>query len=294
MSPARRRLLGGTVGLLLALGACQGRAPGRDTRAESFTALDDRDPAPRRVVCLVPSATELVFALGAGDRVVGVSAFDDYPPEVTRLPRIGGMINPSFEGIAALRPDAVVGVEGPTDLTALRRLRTLGIRLVIPRVESVAEMLAGVDLLGRLLHRVPEAAALRQRIANDLDAVRARVLGRPRVRTLVVLGRRPLVVAGPGSWIDEVLTLAGGRNAVTAGGRYPTIPREALAALGPEAILDLTGHADGAQLGEELAGLDVPAVRQHRVTTLSDPMFLRPGPRVAESARQIAAALHPD
>lgn len=280
--------------LLVALGGCRGRAPSGAALPESFTAVDDRAPAPRRVVCLVPSATELVFALGAGDRVVGVSAFDDHPPEVTRLPRIGGMTNPSFEGIAALRPDAVVGVEGPTDLTALRRLRALGVRVVVPRVESVAELLAAVDLYGRLLHLAPEAAALRRRIARDLDAVRARVGGRPRPRTLVVLGRRPLVVAGPGSWVDEVLSLAGGANVVTAGGRYPAIPRESLTTLLPEAILDFTGHADGAALRDELAGIDLPAVRHGRVTTLGDPMFLRPGPRVTEAAARLAAALHPD
>lgn len=283
-----------SLSLVLAASGCRGSEPSRAALPESFTAVDDRAPAPRRVVCLVPSATELVFALGAGDRVVGVSTYDDYPPEVTRLPRIGGMTNPSFEGIAALRPDAIVGVEGPTDLTALRRLRSLGIRVVVPRVESIEEVLSGVDLFGRLLRRAPEAAALRRRIAGELDAVRARVAGRPRPRTLVVLGRRPLVVAGPGSWIDEVLTLSGGANVVTAGGRYPTIPRESLAALAPEAILDLTGHADGAQLQGELDGVDLPAVRNHRVTRLSDPMFLRPGPRVTEAARQIAAALHPD
>ncbi|MDO9021290.1 MAG: helical backbone metal receptor [Deltaproteobacteria bacterium] len=279
--------------LALSLAACERRAPPGPALPESFTAVDDRAPAPRRVVCLVPSATELVFALGAGDRVVGVSAFDDYPPEVTRLPRIGGMTNPSFEGIAALRPDAVVGVEGPTDLAALRRLRSLGVRVVVPRVESVAEVLSGIDLLGRLLHRAPEAAALRARIARELDAVRSRVTGRPRPRTLVVLGRRPLVVAGPGSWIDEVVSLAGGANVVTGGGRYPTVPREALAAMRPEVILDLTGHAEGAALRDELAGVDLPALRQGRVSSFGDPMFLRPGPRVAESARQIAAALHP-
>ena len=279
------------VALLLGPPACRGHAPPADA---PFDSVDDRAPEPRRVVCLVPSATELVFALGAGDRVVGVTAYDDYPPEALRLPRIGGMTNPSFEGIAALRPDAVVGVEGPTDLTVLRRLRSLGVRVVAPRVESIAEVLAGVDLIGRLLHRGPAAAALHSRIERELDAVRARVAGRPRPKTLVVIGRHPLVVAGPGSWIDAVVSLAGGDNVVTAGGRYPTVPREALAALMPDAILDLSGHADGGPLETELAGVDLPALRNHRVTVLSDTMFLRPGPRVTESARRIAAALHPD
>ena len=90
------------------------------------------------------------------------------------------------------------------------------------------------------------------------------------------------------------LALAGGANAVTAGGRYPTIPRESLSALRPEAVLDLTGHAEGGPLAEELAGVDAPALRDGRVTAFADPMFLRPGPRVAEAARQIAAALHPE
>ncbi len=278
------------AGALLAacLAACSGcRRAGPEER---FDAVDDRAPAPARIVSLVPSATEVLFALGAGDRVVAVSAFDDFPPEVASRPRIGGMLRLSYEGLTALRPDAVVGVQGPTDLAVLRRLRAAGVRVVMPRVESVAELDASIDLFGRLVHRPAEAAALRARIAADLAVVRSRAATHPRVRVAAVFSRRPITAAGPGSWVDEVLAVAGGDNVVRAGGRYPALSAEALASLRPAVILDFAWMGEAADAGE---GLDLPGAAGARVLRFADPVFLRPGPRVAEAARRIADALAP-
>jgi iron complex transport system substrate-binding protein len=257
--------------------------------------LDPRHPAARRVVSLVPSATEVLFALGAGDRVVGVSTFDDWPLEATRLPRVGGMLNPSFEAIVALHPDAVVGVQGPMNMAVLERLERMGVRVFMPRVESVAEVLGSLDSFGALVGERERAHRLRTSIDAALTRVRNEVAQRSRVRVLAVFGERPLSVAGVGSWVDEVLTLAGGDNVVREGGRYPTLSLERLIALAPEVILDMTWSEDGtAPLATSLASLrSVPAVRNGRVLRANDTLLLRPGPRIGEAATRIAQMLHP-
>ncbi len=248
---------------------------------------------------LLPSTTETFFALGLGDRVVGVSTYCDYPVEATRLPRVGAMVNPSFEGIVALRPDALVGVEGPVNLAVLERLRARGVRTVFPRVESIAEVFASVDTFARLAGEPGRAGPLRARIEADLGRVEAAVRGRPRPRTIAVFSVRPLVVAGTGSWVDEVLQRAGGVNAAQSRARYPTISLEQFIAWAPEVILDMsTMSRDNPGSDDLRAALSahgsVAAVTSGRVYPLTDPMYVRQGPRVGAAAEGIARVLHPD
>jgi iron complex transport system substrate-binding protein len=238
----------------------------------------------------------MLFALGAGDRVVGVSTYDDYPPQATSLPRVGGMVNPSLEAIVALRPDAVVGVQGPLDMAVLERLERMRVRVFFPRVESVSEVLQSIDTFAALVGKRDEARALRARIEGDMGRARAAVAGRPRARVLAVFGEHPLSVAGPGSWVDEILSMAGGDNVVRAGGRYPTISVEQVIALAPEVILDMTWHdGEASGLAASLARhTTVPAVRNGRVLRAADPMLLRPGPRLGQAVVRIARMLHPE
>ena len=243
----------------------------------------------RRVVSLAPSATEVLYALGAGDRVVGVSIFDDHPPEVTRKPRVGGIVNPSFEAIAALRPDALVGVQGPLDRGVLDRVAALGVRLEFPRAESVAELLESVDRFAALVGRPAEGALLRARLRRELDAVSREVSTRPRVRVVAAFSASPLVVAGRGSWVDEVLRVAGGENAIAGDTRYPTVSVEVILRAAPEVILDLSPEMSG---GDLTAALRAHGATPPRIIPLRDNVFLRPGPRVGEAARRLARALH--
>jgi iron complex transport system substrate-binding protein len=257
--------------------------------------IDPSEAPARRIVTLAPSATEMLFALGAGERVVGVSAYDDWPPEVTRLPRVGAMVNPSFEAIMALRPDALVGVQGPADLSVLERLQRAGVRVFFPRAESVAEVLASIDGYASLVGRREVAAALREAIIGDLERARRAVSGRRRPRVLAVFSDRPMVTAGPGSWVDELLTIAGGDNVVRTGGRYPTLSREQLLVLAPEVILDMTWHdGDTPPLSSALSRFDtIPAVRNGRIVRAADPMLLRQGPRLGRAALRLVTLLHP-
>jgi len=284
-----------SAGLALAVGGCRGRTSRAPAGRAGMSAVDEAAAPARRIVTLAPSATEMLFALGGGDRVAGVSAYDDWPPETARLPRVGAMVNPSFEAIMALRPDAVAGVQGPVDVAVLERLQAAGVRVYFPRAESVAEVLGSIDGYAALAGRRPAAAALRAAIAGELARARAAVAGRPRPRVLAVFSERPLVTAGPGSWVDELLTIAGGDNVVRAGGRYPTLSLEQLLALAPEVILDMTWHDGGAApLAASLARFTtVPAVRDGRVLRAADPMLLRQGPRLGQAALRLAGLLHP-
>lgn len=264
----------------VSLGACGVRRGGRG-------------PA-RRVVSLAPNATEVLFALGEGSRVVGVSRYDDYPPEVARLPRVGGMVDPSFEAIVALRPDAVVGARGPVNRSVLDRLESLGVRTLFPSVESVAEIHAAIAAMADLVGVPERAATLHARIDARIAAVRRAVQGRASPSVLAVFGQRPISVAGPGSFIAELIALAGGRNAVTTGPRWPSLALEAVLALAPEVVLDMTAHEGHGPLAEAWAGYAaIPAVRDGRVVRLSDPMLTRPGPRVGEALAVLARAIHP-
>jgi iron complex transport system substrate-binding protein len=255
--------------------------------------VDAGAPA-RRIVSLVPSATETLFALGAGDRVVGVSAFCDYPPEVTRLPRVGGLVNPSFEAIMALHPDALVGVQGPLNRAVIDRVEAAGVRTLFPKVESVAEVFTSVDAFAQLLGDASAGQALKRRIEAELSAVRRAVQGRPAPRVVAVFAQRPLVVAAAGSWVDEVLTLAGGRNAITAARPYPMISLEQFLAAQPEVVLDLSWQESSGEVALALAPYPtLPAVRDHRIVRITDPAVVRQGPRIGLAARLIARVLHP-
>ncbi len=288
-----RRALSLLAGLALASSHCRNAREGSGARDHASMSTLDASAAPaRRIVSLVPSATEMLFALGAGDRVVGVSAYDDHPPEVTRLPRVGGMVNPSFEAIVALRPDAVVGVQGPLDVAVLERLERMGIRVFFPRVESVREVLASCDTFGELVGRRSEAHTLRASLEAELARVRAAVSSRPKTRVLAVFNDRPLSVAGPASWVDEILAIAGGENVIREGGRYPTISVEQVITLAPDVILDMT-WGDSALASSLARYSTVPAVRDRRVIRAGDPMLMRPGPRLGQAVARIATMLHP-
>lgn len=260
---------------LLALG-CSRRPPAR--RPARIT----------RVVSLAPSVTEVLYALGASARVVGVTTFDDFPPEVRGKPKVGGIVNPSFEAITALRPDAVFGVQGPIDRSVLDRLAANGVVTEFPKVESIPELLASVDRFAALLDRRAEGASLRLRIESELREVSRASSSRPRVRALAVFSAQPLVVAGRGSWIDEVLGVAGGVNAMHTGARYPSVSVEVILRAAPSIVLDLSTEMGG---GDVRAAITAHGARAPRIVALRDAVFLRPGPRVGEAARRLAAVL---
>jgi iron complex transport system substrate-binding protein len=253
--------------------------------------------AARRVVSLSPSTTEALFAIGARDTLVGRSRYCDYPPEVLAVPEVGGYVDPSFEVILALRPDLVTGARGPSGREVADRFTARGIATYFPDTESfdqIDEMMAG---LGTRTGHVAEAEAAVANVHARLADVERGLAGRPRVRTLLVFGLEPIVVAGPKSFADEMIHRAGGDNVVREGGKYPTLGMERVLALDPDLVVDA---AIGESRGVERIGPQAPGWREARavktghVVTLDDEVVLRPGPRIGEGLATLARAIHPE
>jgi iron complex transport system substrate-binding protein len=265
------------------LGACSESAPPVAAGAAS------------RVVVLAPSATETVFALGAGDRVVGVCGQCDFPAEAARVPKVGGYLTPSVESVLGVRPDLVIAVPSPGNRETVRAIERTGVRVVVVQDRRLVDLWDSIRTIADALG-VPEAGA---RLAADvrakLDAVTARVAGRPRARVLLVVGHHPLIVAGGGTLQGELIEIAGGINvAADVGAAWPQVSPELVVARAPEVILDA---AMGTEAGgrELFAGLaTVPAVAHDRIVPIQADALFRAGPRVPEGARLLAAAIHPD
>lgn len=238
--------------------------------------------------------TEILFAIGAGSRVVAVSTYCDRPPRATRLPRVGDFLRPSVESILALEPDVVIGVPTPGNQPAVEQLERLGVRVVTVSDRTLADLWHAIRTIGRWAGREAAARTLVEELSRELDAVRDRAAGLPRRRVLLVVGHDPLVAVGSGGYLDELMTIAGGDNVARAGGRWPRLSLEAVIAADPEVILDAAmGSESGGDAGafwRRLSGL--PAVRDGRVRAVRSSALLRPGPRVGEAARELLRWIH--
>jgi iron complex transport system substrate-binding protein len=253
-------------------------------------------PAPERIVSLSPAITEILFALGVADRVVGVTDYCDFPPEARAKPRVGGYSTPSVEAVIASRPDLVIVSPGPGNRDSALALRRAGLRLEVVEAETVEESLVAIDRVARLCGVGDRGLSLAAAVRARLDAVAARSKGAPRVPAMFCVQVDPLIVAGAGTLPSELLEIAGGRN-VIADSRYPRIGIESVIAAAPEVILqarmDGPGHEEGRREAEFWSRWPViPAVHAGRVTILSDPVALRPGPRMGEAAEQLERLLH--
>jgi iron complex transport system substrate-binding protein len=257
-------------------------------------------------VSLAPSLTETLFALGVGDRVVGVTRYCVHPPEVRSLPRVGGHLDPSYEAIVSLEPDLVVVI--PSSEASERRLQALGLRVLQVDQHDVEGVLESISILAEACGVAKRGAALRRDMERRLEAVATAVAGRPRPRAVVVVGHeigagavRSVWAAGPDTFYDGVLEIAGGVNAIAGGVvRYPELSREGLAALDPDVVIDVVAgiEARGLELGEIRDGwqtlTELRAVRQGRVRVLEGDVMVVPGPRLPEMVAAVARALHPD
>jgi len=269
---------------LFATAACEGRAG----------APDPASPGEVRIVSLAPSATEILFALGAGDRVVGVSRFCDAPAEALDRPKLGDAFQPNLEGLLALRPDWVLSLPG-SGVPDLVRRAAPSIRVRTVRSETMEETFATIQSLGELVGRATAADALTGRIREGLRRIELELGGRPRVRALILVDRQPLWAVGPGSYLDDLLRIAGGENVVGAGReRWCRISLEEILVADPEVILEADRGDGRLDLGFWERFATLRAVREGRVYVLEGTSPFRPGPRMLEAAGKIARSLHPD
>jgi iron complex transport system substrate-binding protein len=260
---------------------------------------------PARIVSTSPSITETLFALGLGDRVVGVSRFCRYPSAVAALPKVGTFLKPDTEAIASLRPDLVFVHGGPN--TAASQLQTLGIKTATIDRGTLPTVFTTIQQIGAAAGVSDRATRLIADLRAGLDRVKAAVAGRPPRRVLIIVGRRvgtltDLVAVGPGSYLHDLAAIAGGTN-VLADVKldYPRISMETIISLAPDVIIDV------GEMGESPADADrrrqatevlwrqqtlVKAAQTGAVHATTDEAFVVPGPRILEVARTMALWFH--
>ncbi len=238
---------------------------------------------PQRIVSLAPNITEVLFALGLGDQVTGVTKYCDYPPEAKSRQKVGGYIDPDLEAILAAGPDLVVGMSGAATDKITPDLEKAKIPFVVLRMRNIEETIAGVaalaEAVGAPKKGVSMAGALRASLTPRHDGKGAKP------KTLFVLGHKPLVVAGPGTFGHELIELAGGTNA--AGGLdtpYPQLDAEKVITLAPEVVIDANmGQSDTERNAFWATYEAIPAVKSGHVSTFDDPSLLRQGPRLVQA-----------
>jgi iron complex transport system substrate-binding protein len=262
---------------------------------------------PGRIVSTAPAATEILFALGLGDKVAGVTQFCNYPPEAQKKPRIGTFLQPNLEIILGLRPDLVIIQKNPVRLG--ERLQGMGLKTIEvdqPGIEAVYESIRAIGAAAGVPDR---AKALETKMRAGLASIQKRTEGLPRRRIMFVVGRNPntiegLVAVGKGSYLNELISLAGGTNIFEdAGAAYPKVAVEEVLARNPEVIVDMGDMSQTAVVTESHRRSIVPlwnrypmvaAVRQKRVYAVASDIFVVPGPRIVDAALQFAKMLHPE
>ena len=255
-----------------------------------------------RVVTLVPSITEVVFALGEGDRVVGVSKWASWPPEAAEKPRVGGYSDVSFEQLTKLQPDLVI-IQGEhtevREYAARRGVSLLGVRMV-----NLASILEGIRTIASALGCQAQGEVLCADIALDLAKARAVAAGAEAASVLVTVSRRSgelgsIMSAGPDTFLSEAVAAGGGRNIFEdVQRRWPTVSKEVIVHRRPEVIIEFCGGEtfSSAQLDRRIADWralpSLPAVRDGRIYTITESYAELPGPRVGKLALRIAEVLH--
>jgi len=262
---------------------------------------------PQRIVSVAPSITEILFAVGAGERVVANTTYCNYPAAAAKRTKIGGYINPNVEKIVSLKPDLVLGARGtPRDIWEQMAAVKLT-AAVVDSEGSLDAMLKSITAIGRLTGEDKNAAALVQRLDLRRQAVvkKTAKLGKAdRPRVLFLFAPDELYSAGRGSFIDELITLGGGQNiAVKTKQAWPQLSMEMILAENPQVILVLTGVMGEKQSLTSAAVLaklrakpqwqNIAAVKQGRVAVLHDDAMTVPGPRMIDGLEATAAALHP-
>ncbi|MFH1007970.1 MAG: cobalamin-binding protein [Candidatus Latescibacterota bacterium] len=259
---------------------------------------------PKRIVSTAPNVTEILFVLGLGDRVVGVSEFCNYPEAARSVAKIGGFSNPSVEAIVALEPDLVVGSWG-NPMEMVDHIRRLHIGWIGVKIQSVEEVFAAMEIIGERTGKSVQAkklvAGYRSRIRKITEYTE---LLTPEQRPRIFWGgwHEPIYTAGPGSYINDLIEMGGGRNvAENASGPWPRYGMEAIVAADPEVFLcghDPEGYATDAEALEALRARsgwrDITAVRTGRVHLMRSDAFLRPGPRLVDALEQMVETIHPN
>jgi iron complex transport system substrate-binding protein len=278
--------------------------PGCGSDPASRSAQRDAAP-PQRIVSISPSVTEILYGVGAWSQVIAVSQYCSYPDDVVNKPRVNGWGSINLEQVTALKPDLVIGVDAQEPLVG-EKLGALGIRSMFLKSQNLAGILTAIREVGSAAGHEREAAELAEQIKTGIDEVSAKATGRSRPRVLCVVDRVPgtlrdMYVATRGSFLDELIGIAGGESIAppTAYGYgYALITKEAILSLNPDVIIEMVQGSKGkfaenpGEVWRELA--EVSAVRNSRIHSVRDPSAIHPSQFIGRTARLYAHYIHPE
>ena len=261
------------------------------------------EPRPQRIVSLSPSVTEILYGVGAWPQVIAVSQFCSYPEDVKNKPRVSGWDKTNLEQVMALKPDFVIGVDAQEPFLK-DKLNGLGVRSLFLKSQTLADIFASIEEIGRATGHEQEATDLSAKTQREIDAVRKAVADRPHPRVLCVVDRVPgtirdLYTATRGSYLDELITIAGGESiAPVVEHGYGKINKEAVLTLNPEVIIDMVQSSKG-NFGEDPVAVwnelgEVRAVRDKRIYSMTEPSVIHPSQFIGNTAQVFARAFHPE
>jgi len=277
----------------LVLAACE------KPRTEVSTVNDDfGDPvriglAPTRIVSLNPATTEILFALGAGDRVVGRSDFDLWPAAARQIPSLGNGLQPNVEAVLGTRPDLVILYASQDNRPAADRLQAAGIATLSLRNDHISDFRRTTELLGTILRDSARAAIVTDSVYKTLDRVRAATAALPRPTVFWHIWDAPLITVGAGSFMNELVDIAGASNVYAADITGPSKPisLEDVARRNPDFIL--AGPIGAQKIANDPRWRIVRAARENRVLIVDTVLVARPAVRLGEAAVSLANLLHP-
>lgn len=285
---------------------CKAKAPQQrviETGAFPLTLTDDTGrqvklkKTPKRIVSLAPSNTEILFALGLGHRVVGVTTFCDYPPEAKKKEKIGGFENPNLEKVISLKPDLVLATGG-IQQPFIQELEKVGISVFVLHPKDLNQLIAGIDKVGKITGQVEQSRRLTGTMRKTIADIRSKVASqrkKSRPKVFVEIFSQPLYSAGAGTFIDDLIKISGGKNiAAEAGSDYVVYSLENLLKENPDIYIAVKGSMSDPGLLKKRAGFsDLKAVKNNRVYIVDDNLVSRPGPRIIEGLKQIAKYIYP-
>jgi iron complex transport system substrate-binding protein len=254
-----------------------------------------------KLVVLSPNLTEIVFALGLGDKIVGVSSDSDWPADAKQKPKMGTFWQPNTEAIIAAKPDLVICESFLQHKEVAETLKRAGLNVLSLHVESIEELYNAITQIGSAAGCLDKAEPLAAKIKSELDQIRAKASSAKKVKVLWAVQTEPMRVVGIKTFVNEIIDLAGGQNVIApTGDQYPSVGTETILTSGAEVIIQSAMGTEDIAKQQETADkfwnrfANLPAVKDKKVYVLEADTVLRLGPRLPEGAMAVAKLLHPE
>lgn len=252
---------------------------------------------PKKVISLNPSTTETLYAIGAGDAVLGVTVYCRYPEDVRDKERIGTVLEPDVEKIIALRPDLVFATLEGNPLSCIKSLRNSGLKVfVLGEVHSFSDLFNRMELLGRLMGREEDSKRLIGSLKKEIEYLRSKVLDSPKPKVFLQLGDNPIVTASKNTLLGEILEIAGTTNiAEEAPVRYPIYSMEQIALYNPEVIIIVTMSAQEENIYKRWKLFpELKAVKNNKIYIVDADLLCNLGPRIIKGLKLLMGLIHPE